>query len=143
MKQTNDQFIFERVQKYNREQDFNCAQITLLVLAEKFEFKLDPQIIDGSAGLNGAGQYRAQCGLVEGVLIFLGIYLPSINFEKEGIQKTCNLIASKFESKFGSLSCSKLRPNGFNEDDPPHLCEDLIIQSVTFAIDFVTSIKSI
>ena len=139
MKQTNNSFVFDRVQEFNKNQGLNCAQTTLLVLAEKFKIKLDPQIISGSVGLNGAGQYRAQCGLVEGMLIFLGIYLPTLNFDKDAIQKTCNLFASKFEAHFGNLSCSKLRPGGFNEDDPPHLCEELIIDAINFDIDFISS----
>ena len=140
MIQTNETFVFERVQELNRNQGLNCAQTTLLVLAEKFEFELHPQIITGSVGLNGAGLYRAQCGLVEGVLLFLGVYLPGKNFDKDDVQKTCNLFASKFEAQFGSLSCSKLRPNGFNDDDPPHLCEELIIDAIKFDIDFISSL---
>ncbi len=143
MKETKDQFVFDRVVTLNRIQKLNCAQTTLVILSEKYELNLNSQIIDGATGLNGAGLYRAQCGLVEGVLIFLGIYLPKLNYDKDKIQKTCYLFASEFEVKFGSLSCSELRPNGFNEDDPPHLCEGLFIQSITFAIEFVSSIKSI
>lgn len=140
MKQTNNTFVFDHVQEFNKKQGLNCAQTTLLVLAEKFKITLNPQIIPGSVGLNGAGLYRAQCGLVEGMLIFLGIYLPDRNFDKDAIQKTCNIFASKFEAQFGSLSCSKLRPNGFNDGDPPHLCEKLIIDAIKFDIDFISSL---
>ncbi len=139
MKDKPDSFVTDCVNEYAKKQDLNCAQTTLLVLAEKFEIKLDEQIIIGSNGLNGAGQYRAQCGLVEGVLIFLGIYLHSLKAEKDDIQHACNLFASKYETKFGSLSCSQLRPNGFNSTDPPHLCAKLTEQSITFAIDFISN----
>ena len=138
MKQTKDSYVFNSVEEYALKQNLNCAQTTLLILADKFEIELDHQIIDGSIGLNGAGQYRAQCGLVEGVLIFLGIYLKSLAKEKDEIQKTCNLFASKFEAEFGSLSCSLLRPNGFNLTDPPHLCQDLTNQTIIFAINFIS-----
>lgn len=138
MKQTNNAFVLKRVQEFNRKQGFNCAQTTLMVLSEKFRIKLEPQIISGSTGLNGAGRYRAQCGLVEGMLIFLGIYLATKN--EDPVLKACHLFASKFEEKFGSLSCSKLRPNGFNDDDPPHLCEELMVDAIKFDIDFLNSI---
>jgi C_GCAxxG_C_C family probable redox protein len=143
MKQTADSFVTDCVNEYAKKQNLNCAQVTLLVLAEKFEIELDEQIIIGSSGLNGAGQYRAQCGLVEGVLIFLGIYLYSLKAEKDKIQQACNLFATKFETKFGSLSCNQLRPNGFNLSDPPHLCAELTEQSITFAIDFISNNHSI
>ena len=138
MEQTVSLFVSVRVEDYYRNQHLNCAQTTLNVLAEKFDVKLDSQILDGSIGLNGAGQYRAQCGLVEGVLIFMGIYLKSLKMDKNDIQKTCNSFASEFETKFGSLSCSVLRPNGFNDSDPPQLCEDLSKLTILFAIEFIS-----
>ncbi|PKP19678.1 MAG: redox-active protein [Bacteroidetes bacterium HGW-Bacteroidetes-20] len=132
-------FVADRVQEYAWKQDLNCAQTTLLVLSEKFKIELNSQIIDGSSGLNGAGQYQAQCGLVEGALIFMGIYLRSQQKEKLEIQNICKSYAQNFESKFGSLSCSRLRPNGFNLTDPPHLCSDLTEQTLLFAIDFIST----
>jgi len=139
MEQSIESFVADRVQEYAWKQDLNCAQTTLLVLSEKFELKLSPQIINGSSGLNGAGQYQAQCGLVEGALIFIGIYLHSQKKEKQEIQTMCKTFAQSFESKFGSLSCSRLRPNGFNLTDPPHLCSDLTEQTLLFAIDFIST----
>lgn len=143
MEQSIVAFVTDRVKEYAWKQDLNCAQTTLLVLSEKFIIELNPQIIDGSSGLNGAGQYRAQCGLVEGALIFIGIYLRSQKKEKQEIQTMCKTYAQSFENKFGSLSCSQLRPNGFNLTDPPHLCSDLTEQTLLFAIDFISSNNSL
>ncbi len=138
MENTDQLFVSKRVEYFYQNEHLNCAQTSLKVLAEKFEFSLSPQIIDGSIGLNGAGQFRAQCGLVEGVLIFLGVYLKSLKMDADNIQKTCNSFASEFEKKFGSLSCRVLRPNGFNASDPPNLCEDLSKKSILFAIEFIS-----
>ncbi len=140
MKNTDMLFVSERVNDYYRNKYFNCAKTTLLILAEKFEVELQGQILDGAIGLNGAGQYRAQCGLAEGVLIFLEVYLKSMKLGVEKIQKNCNLFAHKFETKFGSLSCRELRPSGFQSTDPPFICQDLSMRTIGFAIDFAASV---
>lgn len=140
MEEPDELFVSKRVENYYRKQHLNCAQTSLLILAEKFEIKLNPQILDGATGLNGAGQYRAQCGLVEGVLMFLGIYLHTLKVDEKEIQHNCNSFAAQFENKFGSLSCRDLRPNGFRLSDPPHLCENLSKESIKFAIGFVSGL---
>ena len=55
--------------------DINCARTAIICLSELFETNVEPQTIWSAIGLHGAGGYRAQCGLVEGALIFMGIYL--------------------------------------------------------------------
>jgi len=32
-----------------------------------------PQLLDAAVGMHGAGKYGAQCGLVEGSLMFIGL----------------------------------------------------------------------
>ncbi len=140
MKESIDQFISNSVENYYRNHNLNCAQTTLLILAENFDTKLNEQVLKGAIGLNGAGQYRAQCGLVEGVLIFLGIYLQSKGINEKNIQEYCHLFATKFENKFGSLSCYHLRPGGFQPNDPPLLCENLTKESIKFSVQFIADI---
>ena len=67
------EYISKRVHELYWEKDINCARTALLCLSELFEIPLAPQTIQSAAGLHGAGGYRAQCGLVEGALMFIGI----------------------------------------------------------------------
>jgi hypothetical protein len=53
------------------------------------------------------------------------------------IMEICREYASEFEKRFGSLSCRMLRPEGFEENLPPHLCEPLSIDAVCFDIEFI------
>jgi len=135
------EFIEERVKEYYWEEDVNCATTVLKVLSEHFGVKLDTQIIDCAIGMHGAGEYGAQCGLVEGVLMFLGIYGRKKNMPKDDIVLYCNEFAKQFEKKFSSLQCSVLRPEGFHQDNPPHLCEPLTRDTVDFSIDFISKLK--
>ena len=129
--------IENRIDFLYKAKHFNCAQTTLTILSEIFDAEIHHQIIEGAIGLNGAGQYRAQCGLVEGVLVFLGIYGKAKDLTEDRIVVVCNQFAREFEARFGSLSCKDLRPQGFNPNDPPHQCQELTNESLLFAKDFV------
>ncbi|QJW48778.1 hypothetical protein HA075_26130 [bacterium BFN5] len=65
--------INARVHDYYWKQDLNCAITTIKTLAELFPMDIHPQVIEGTFGLN-AGRCGTQCGLIEGALIFIGIY---------------------------------------------------------------------
>ena len=67
------EFVKSRVAKYYWEDDINCATTSLKILSEKFGVDLSDQVVDAAVGMHGAGEYGAQCGLVEGALMFLGI----------------------------------------------------------------------
>lgn len=130
-------FVQDRVREFYWEHDFNCATATLLVLADRFGIKLSDQVLDAAVGMHGAGGYRAQCGLVEGTLMFLGIIGRQAGIPDKEIEKACKRFALNFERRFSSLLCSVLRPGGFCADDPPHLCEGLSCRAIYFSVVFV------
>ncbi len=130
--------IKARVKEYYWEYDYNCAITTLKILAEIFSVKLSDQVVCAAVGMHGAGKYGAQCGLVEGALMFLGIIGKERQLPEETIIDQCREFARQFEEKFHSLLCSSLRPQGFREDDPPHLCEELTCNAMEFSRDFVS-----
>ena len=92
--------------------------------------------------MHGAGKYGAQCGLVEGTLMFIGILGRTLNISDDDIVNSCNDFANQFENRFNSLLCNILRPEGFNPDNPSHLCEKLTCEAVCFNIDFITSFSN-
>mgnify|MGYP000350119222 CR=1 FL=1 len=136
-----EEFVQKKVKEYYWEEDVNCATTTLKVLAEHFGIKLEEQIIDCAVGMHGAGEYGAQCGLVEGVLMFLGIYGRKRNIPKDDIILYCNEFAKQFEEKFNSLQCSILRPEGFHSNNPLHLCEPLTCNTLEFSIEYISKLK--
>lgn len=130
-------FVENRVDKYYFVDDVNCAVATLKILGEKFDISIDDQLVRAVTGFPGAGRYGAQCGLVGGMLLFIGIRGHETKIGEDDIRKRCNRFAGEFEKEFGSLSCSVLRPEGFKPEQPPHLCRDLTCRSVEFCIDFI------
>ena len=121
--------------------DTNCAGTTLTVLSALHDLPLNTQVMQASIGMHGAGKFRAQCGLVEGTLMFLGMHGTAQGKTPEAITDDCFQFAAAFTERFGSLSCSVLRPGGFTENDAPHQCEGLTVEAITFASAFIEGLE--
>ncbi|MBN2283487.1 MAG: C_GCAxxG_C_C family protein [Deltaproteobacteria bacterium] len=132
-------FVQEKVKTYYWDNDFNCATTSLLILSEIFDVPLTDQVLDSVLGMHGAGEYGAQCGLVEGTLLFLGIIGRCTGIPDDEIILGCKEYAGRFEEQYSSLLCRELRPEGFSEDNPPHICESLTCRAICFAIEFVST----
>lgn len=134
--QKTEAFVRSRVARCYWRDDINCATTTLKILGEYFDLSLSDQVVDAALGMHGAGGNGAQCGLVEGALMFLGISGRSRTIPDHAIIGACRTYAADFEKRFGSLACTVLRPAGFDPRNPPHLCEDLTCRAIVFSIDF-------
>lgn len=130
-------YIINRVHELYWEDDVNCARTMLICLSELFKIPLEKQAFYAAAGLHGAGGYRAQCGLVEGALMFIGILYNEYGMTENETVLACYNYASAFETEFGSLRCFDLRPNGFSKEDPAHMCEKLTCRAVEFAYQYI------
>jgi hypothetical protein len=129
--------ISQQVREYYWQHDLNCATTTLKILAEQYSIDLSDQVLDSAIGMHGAGKYGAQCGLVEGTLLFLGILGRVKKLSHDDISALCCRYAGCFEGQFSSLQCSELRPEGFAGELPPHLCEDLTCRAIAFSSQFL------
>ncbi len=136
------EYIKKRVHELYWNEDINCARTTIICLSELFELAIEPQTLWSAVGLHGAGGYRAQCGLVEGALMFMGIYLHTLGKAEEEMVSACYGFASAFEKKFGSLRCFDLRPTGFSENDPPHMCENLTCRAIAFTYEYLSKLTT-
>lgn len=133
-----DVFIQQRVYTYYWDQDLNCTTTTLKILSEHLNVPLCPQTLDAALGMHGAGGYRAQCGLVEGALMFLGIWGRRHDLPDCKIVELCKAYGQQFEARFGSLVCAVLRPEAFSPDNPPHLCEGLTCRAQRLNVEFIS-----
>jgi C_GCAxxG_C_C family probable redox protein len=122
------------------ELDLNCATTVLKILAEGDAMNLSPQLLDAALGLHGAGGYGAQCGLVEGSLMFIGLWGSKRGWGPAQVAAACRSFADAFENRFGSLQCRILRPQGFTPENPPHLCERLTCEAAAFTTTFIHSL---
>ena len=134
------EYITKRVHELYWKEDINCARTALICLGELFEIVIEPQTIWSAVGLHGAGGYGAQCGLVEGSLMFIGVYLHMMEKTDDEILCACYNFAFAFDRAFGSLRCFELRPTGFSESDPPHMCENVTCNGIEFAYQYILEI---
>ncbi|MGC9324554.1 MAG: C-GCAxxG-C-C family (seleno)protein [Desulfomonilia bacterium] len=134
------EFVGSRVHCFYWNEDRNCAYTSLKIYSEWFDIPLDPQVLDASLGMHGAGEYGAQCGLVEGCLMFIGIIGKAHGMDEDEIIGSCREFAVRFEHRFGSLECRTLRPEGFRDDNPPHICEHLSSDAICFGIEFIDEV---
>ena len=127
----------ELIRQLYHDKDYNCAITTLLCLGKEFGVEISPQVLASAVSMNGGGRFRAQCGLVEGALMFIGIYAAEQGMKKKETMKIAYSFCEVFTARFGSLLCRDLRPGGFQKDDPKHLCEPLTQETVAFTVDFL------
>ena len=135
------EYIAESVHKSYWEKDINCACTTMTVLADLLGITLHEQVLNAGIGMHGAGGFQAQCGLVEGGLMMLGIYLSAQGKPADEIVEACYRYAESLQNRFGSIVCKDLRPGGFLEDDPPHRCEELTKNAIRFTYEFLMEWK--
>lgn len=134
---TADQLVEEYVHNLYWTEDVNCAGTMLTCLGKLFHYEVGKQTLRAAIGMHGAGGYRAQCGLVEGGLMFMGSFFGDMGKSDSEIADLCFRFADEFTRCFGSLSCYDLRPGGFTAQDPPHMCEALTRKAVLFAWQFI------
>ena len=132
-----DNYINDEVHKHYWDHDDNCAFTTLSIVSKLFAVPLESQVMDAALGMHGAGGHRAQCGLVEGALMFIGILGSRRGLNRDQVAGLCKSFAEGFERQFDSLVCRELRPEGFAPDNPPHICEDLSKRAIRYTARFV------
>lgn len=128
--------LSEAVRSAYEERNLPCTQAMLEVLGQCFGYPIPPRVWDAASGLHGAGRYGAQCGLVEGGLMFLGLRATELGYDKSQIEDLCSGWAAHFERCFSSLICRELRPEGFGPHVPPHRCMPLTVSALREAVGY-------
>lgn len=119
-----DNLVQQRVQEYFVSGENNCAMTMLKVLAEVFETPIDSQVVDAAQVMPGAGGVEGLCGLVSGVLMFIGAWGGHQSLHRSVLSPMSKRFSSGIQEHFGSLYCRDLR-NG---------CDELAVKVLNFAI---------
>lgn len=131
-------YVAEKVHYFYHEAGINCAVGTLMLLSDIFSIELQEQVYDSAIAMVGAGKYGAQCGILEGCMMFASIYAIKFGLGKKEIVPLIYKWSSMFEKEMGSIVCKGLRPYPFTpEDAPKHLCEPITVKGVSLAVKFI------
>ena len=133
-----EEYVAEKVHYFYHEAGINCAEGTLSLLSDIFGVELEDQVYDSAVAMVGAGKYGAQCGILEGCMMFASIYAKQHGLVKKQIVPMIYNWSAKFEKEMGSIVCKGLRPYPFTpEDAPKHLCEPITVKGVGLAVKFI------
>ena len=131
------EWVAGEVRRHYWQENDNCARTVLAILAELGGRTIHPQVAAAATGLHGAGGFGAQCGLVEGGLMYIGIAGAERGLSDEEIGDLCREFAAGFTATLGSLVCRELRPEGFGPEVPLHACEPRSVDAAMFAVGFM------
>jgi len=102
-------FVRERVRQYFVAGEDNCAMTALKILSEHFALPLDAQVVAAGWYVPGAGGVGEVCGLVMGVLMFLGVWADRHYARREIPKPLVQRTVARVHHRFGSLCCRDLQ----------------------------------
>ena len=102
-------FVQQRVTTYFITGDNNCAMTVLRVLSETFQTPVTQQVIDAAQCMPGAGGVDHLCGLVSGVLMFVGVWGAQQGLHRQTLRPLTSDFSQAIQEHFGSLMCNDLR----------------------------------
>lgn len=129
--------LVEEVHKNYWDKELNCSTNIILVLGKLFDIEISRQVLHGTIGLHSTTEYGGQCGLLEGLLIFVGIYGREKNYSNNEIVRHCAKLTRKFDNLFRTLSCHDLKGASKKIFESPHSCENITIDIVLLTKKYI------
>ena len=102
-------FVRDRVQMYFVDGDDNCAMSSLKILGDYFEITIAPQAVAAAQCMPGVGGTGAACGLVLGVLMFIGVWGAEYECARETLYPLAQRVIDHVQLQFGSVCCRDLQ----------------------------------
>lgn len=111
--------LVEKVKKYyGEEYDLNCAETIIYAANEEYNLKLDKKALKTMAAFGGGMAIESVCGAVTGSLAVLGIiFTKERAHESDRIKELTKEFFNKFEEKFGTSNCGKLKEGYRTEEN--------------------------
>lgn len=106
--------------------ELNCAMTVLGVLSQHFEVPTDTQVFHAAQAVPGAGGVGDLCGLVTGVLMFLGVWAGQYGIPRAALRPVSSRFVTAVHERWGSIQCHDLKERGC-----PALAEDLLAFAVS------------
>jgi hypothetical protein len=112
--------------------DYSCTKTALSVLSELFDLKIGQR-----AAQRVANQSNAQCGLFEGIKVFLLFYCSCQEIKSDKATELCLDLLRTFEKQFGKLTCGALVEKYGDIEAKGHICEKLTADVLYEAYEFI------
>jgi hypothetical protein len=106
---TQSDFVRARVQTYFVEGEDNCAMTVLKILSEYFHLPLEGQVLAAAWYVPGAGGAGEVCGLVTGVLMFIGIWGAHHHYARMDVRHLAQQVSARVQRHYATVCCRDLR----------------------------------
>ena len=106
---TQTSWIQQRVGEYFVSGENNCAMTMIKILAEVFDVSLDAQVVHAAQAMPGAGGVGDLCGLVSGVLMFVGLWGGHHGLHRSVLRPMSQGFSEGGKECFGSILCRDLQ----------------------------------
>ncbi len=134
-------FLEEKAHHYFMEKGYSCGLTLLHCLSDLLRFPLNEQVYAAMNGVLEDRDYRDQCGLYKGTLMFIGIYGTALGWDRPKINAATKAFALAMEKDFGSLKCYDLRGGKFKPTEPHDKCAPLTAKAVVYAASYVKGLS--
>lgn len=116
----------QRVNEYFVYGDNNCSMTALQILGEHFDVQIGADVIGAAQCLPGGGGTGGLCGLIAGVLMFVGVWGKHQRLHRASLAPITGRFMDGVLQTFGSTDCALLR----REEG----CDTLAVELLTLAI---------
>lgn len=118
--------LVEKVKKYYaQEYDLNCAETIIYAANEEYSLDLDKKTLKTMAAFGGGMAIESVCGVITGSIAVLGImFTIERAHESDRIKELTKEFFEKFERKFGTINCDKLK-EGYRTEETR--CSSMVI----------------
>lgn len=101
----------EKIRKLYLEEGYNCAEATLLAMAEEKGMDLNREEIKMLGAFGGGLGCGEACGALCASIAIIGrLMIDEKAHETEGLKKRCSEYVENFRNKMGSINCRDLKP---------------------------------
>lgn len=121
------------IQKYAGKQEMGCSATVLSVLSDLFNIKVEKQVMACLIGMEGGSNFKNDCGLLDGSLMFIGIMLSQQGLPEPLTKGICRQFTGSFEIEFGESSV-------INSCSNEGTCLSLTPENIFFVYKFIKNI---
>lgn len=103
--------LLEKAKKYyDEEYNLSCSETIIYAANEEYNLELDKNTLKTMAAFGGGMAIESVCGAISGSLAVLGImFIKEKAHESDKIKELTKEFFQKFEEKFGTDNCCKLK----------------------------------
>ena len=130
--------IEKMAEEYFLEKDYNCAESTLRIACERYNFDLDDKALKLVSGYGGGFGCGKTCGALCGAIAAISEKTVTERAHAtENFKEICSGFVNRFQETFGACDCEKVKPLHFVEGKR---CVNVVAKTAEMLEDYLNEI---